>query len=145
MKLNDIVHEAAVFLGKVKYLSGVPVIEEERGDVEKEVDIKIAQQQTAIIVGWSEFIPVKQSADVIVGDTQIVVSVFENITNNRATEGSPTIGNIALAVAKALTYAKADGMECPLFLKEITKISELGEQGGGTVTCDVVFKTKAEL
>lgn len=145
MKLKEIIHETAEAVKTIKYLSGVPVIEEEKGDLTAERQKKIGQSKVCVQVGWNGAEPVKQSADVILADVNIVVSVFEKPAVNRKAANAPTICNMAQEIANALTYMQAEGMNCPLFLKRISNISEVDGGNGGTVVCFVVFSTKAVL
>lgn len=145
MLIEDIIHEIAEHLKKRPELSGVPVIEDEKGDTSSKLNLAVGQRKLCILVGWSGFEPSKQSDAIIIGNVNIYATIYETPVVNRKNPGALAIGATAKAVAKALTYAQADGMSSPLFFKRITPITELGEQHGGTVMCDVVFNTKAEL
>jgi len=150
MDIETIVSEAAETIRLIPLLADVPVIEENRGDVDGEMKLKMAQQSVCVMVGWSGFTPTIQGPTApngeIFGSVTVVVSVFEKPVVNRATPGAPTCQEIAKAVAHELHGASAEGMDAPLFLKKITPVSELGSSpDGSVVTCDVEFETKTSI
>jgi len=149
MKVQDIVRETAETIREIEYLAGVPVIETDKGDVSKELELKVAKSKVAVLVGWNGFTPQIQGATApgeLFGATTIVVSIFEKPVTNRVNASAPTIMNIAQEIANALHGAAADGMDSPLFIKRITPISELvQDKDSSVVTCDVEFETKTSL
>jgi len=148
MRISEIIRETVETLRECEALHGVPVIQEDVGDIETSLASNIAKTSVAVVVGWSGFTPVIQGetapGSTPVGTVGIVASVFEKPVVNRATPGSPTVGDIAIAIADTLNGALAEGMSSPLWLKSIGKVVDLGEKSG-VVTCDVNFETKASL
>lgn len=156
MDIQTIIEETADTIRQIKSLAGVPVIEIDKGNVSKELEIKVAQAKVAITVGWNGFTPTIQGETApggLFGSTTIVVSLFEkpivnraNATANRANATEPTLMNMAQAIARELHNAIAEGMSAPLYLKRITPISELAQgKDSSVVTCDVEFETKTSL
>lgn len=150
MPIEDIIRETVETISLVPSLAGIPVIEESKGDVDKELQLKVAKSKVCIMVGWSGFTPVVQGATApnggLFGSVTVVVSVFEKPVVNRSTAGTPSVFEIAKTVAMELHGASADGMDAPLFLRKITPVSELGSgSDGSVVTCDVEFETKTSL
>lgn len=145
-KIETIIADAAETLSKVECLRELPVIEEDKGDVSKNLEAALAKTRFAVVVGWNGFAPR------IVGDTApsgrpfgtatIAVSLFEKPVVNRTNASAPTILAVAREVAVALDNAGTDEMEDLLHLKRITPISELDR---GVVSCDVEFETSATL
>jgi len=150
MDIETIVEEAAETLRLMPMMTDVPVVVENKGDMDDELKLKIAQQSVCVMVGWSGFTPTIQGPTApngeIFGSVTLVASVFEKPAVNRSTPGSPTCQDIAKAVAHELHGASAEGMDAPLFLKRITPVSELGSSpDGSVVTCDVEFETKTSI
>lgn len=149
MGIEQIVEEAADTLRNVAALAGVPVIVEAKGDVDRELQAKVARQSACIMVGWNGFTPQIQGETApdgeLFGTVTVAVSVFEKPVVNRAVGGRPTIMEMAKTVALELHNAIAEGMDAPLYLKRITGISELTSGSEGVVTCDVEFETKTGL
>lgn len=149
MRIQDIVREAAETLRETEGLSNVPVVELDKGNATKELELKVAKAKVAILVSWNGFTPRIQgetALNQLVGETVIVVSVFERPVVNRVESGAPTVLDIAQTVANVLHNAAAEGMDAPLFLKRITPISELAQsRDSSIVTCDVEFTTTTSL
>jgi hypothetical protein len=118
----------------------VPAIVEDKGNVVKELAERIAKQSFAVVVGAAEFTPVAQSAETVVGNVLIVVSLFERPVVNRTRKGAPCLFPSALRTAKALTYLPAGSAR--LFLRRITRVQE---HDGGVIGCDVEFTAKVVL
>jgi len=148
VKFSDIVKEAVETLRECEALVGVPVIQEDLGNLRNKVDTEIAKRSVCVVVGWNGFTPILQGetapGETPLGTVGIVASVFEKPDDNRYHSGSPTICDIAIAIADALNGAIAEGMAAPLWLKSIGKVADFGEKSG-VVTCDVNFETKASL
>jgi len=150
MDIKDIVRETAETIREIEYLAGVPVIEEEKGDVSNRLQLGISQKKACVMVGWNGFTPQIQGATApngdIFGSVTVVVTVFERPVTNRSNGGGPTIMNMAKEVAKALHGASAEGMDGPMFLKRISSISELGSGSDESVVmCTVEFETKTSI
>lgn len=148
MKISDIIRETVETLQGCEEISGVPVLREDIGDIEATLAADVARCSACVVVGWSGFTPIIQGCTAPdatpAGTVGIVASVFEKPAVNRANPSAHTVGDIAIAIAIALNGASADGMDAPLWLKSIGKVTDLGERSG-VVTCDVSFETKASL
>lgn len=146
MTIQEILKETAETIRGIKYLTGVPVIEMEKGDVGRELDVAMGQQEFAVVVSSNGFTPIKQDRGVTIGKLAIVVEIFERPSVNRARKGAPTICTAAQVIAKTLDYSIAKGMDAPLYLKNISPLRELGSGAeGAVVTCDVTFENTTEL
>lgn len=146
MKIQDIVKEAAETTRGLEMLSGVAVIEEDKGNVATKLQTEIAKTSLCVVVGWNGFTPrivgATAPGESPVGTVSIVASVFERPVVNRRNEAAPRILDVAQAIALLLDNAAADGMDDTLHLKRISHISAIGDD---TVFCTVEFETTAVL
>lgn len=143
MNLNTLVERAAKRVEEIPYLSGIPVIVEEKGDTANRLQVGIAKTKFAVIVGWNGFESGANSSRTVYGKARLVVSVYEQPVVNRKSEGVPTLLNAAQEIAKELNLFTAEGGNAPIVFRKITPISELGD--GKTVACDVEFETESTL
>lgn len=143
MNLQTLIERTAEEVGKIPYLTGAPVITEEKGDTSNELAVKLAKTKFAVIVGWNGFTSDANSSRVIYGTPKIVVSVYEMPVVNRRNAGAPTLLNAAQEIAKALNLFSSDGGNAPLVFRRISPVQELGD--GKTIACDVEFDTKSTL
>ena len=157
MNLRRIAYEAADTLRKTPLFAknDIAAIVLEKGDIRAKVQAEIGRLSRCTVVSLDRFTPTATGDDGLYGRTRLIVSVFEKPVVNRAGEldgesamspgfdSSPTILNIAQAVANALDSTKCEGMNGALFLDEITPVVELIEKDfEGCITCDVVFTAK---
>lgn len=146
MNIEDIIHDVADTLKENETCKSVPILEEDKGNVLAKLDIAIAQQSLAIVVGWNGFSPQiggkTAPGESPFGGVTVVVQVFEKPIINRTNEANPHLLTLAQEIAKALDGAASEGMDDALHLKKISPISEIGED---VITCDVEFETKATL
>lgn len=146
MTIEDIVRDAADTIREIETCLGVTILEEDKGNVLAKLDLAVAQQSLAIVVGWNGFTPQiggKTAPDGSpFGSVTVIVQIYERPTTNRVNEANPHLLTLAQAVAKALDGAASAGMDDTLHLKKISPVSEIGED---VITCDVEFETKATL
>lgn len=145
MTLDAIVHEAVETIAGLNILENVPVIDEDKGDVSKKLEIAVGKQKIAVVVGWNGFTPVaaeRPDNDVTRGTVSLVASIFEKPVENRANGNAPHLLDVAAEIGKALNGAAADGMEDVLHLRRISPVSELDR---GVISCDVEFSTTTTL
>lgn len=147
MKLQSIVAEAAETLRGLELLAGVPVIEEDKGNVATELETAIGKTSLCVVVGWNGFKPriVGSTAprETPFGDIAVVVSVFERPVVNRRNPTAPRLLDIAQVTAKALDGASAEGMDDAMHLERISHVEAIGN--GDVVMCRVEFKTAGTL
>ena len=141
MKLTTLIHDVAVFVRNIDCLKTTPVIEEDKGDVQKELEAKIASCARSVVVRFDGFTPSKQGKDGdLVGNTRIVAVCCEKPATNRKVTGAPTLMNMAVGIATELQGATGDGST--LYLVDITPVRSDRQ---GRIACDVIFKTTASL
>lgn len=146
MNIEDIIHDVADTLKENETCKSVPILEEDKGNVLAKLDLAIAQQSLAIVVGWNGFTPQiggkTAPGESPFGGVMVVVQIYEKPIVNRTNEANPHLLTLAQEIAKALDGAASEGMDDALHLKKISPVSEIGED---VITCDVEFETKATL
>jgi hypothetical protein len=152
LNVNQILHEIAETLRSFDWMDGIPVIVEERGDPDNKTELDIAQQSLCVIVGEQTFEPTVQAPDdadpnSVIGQANVVISVFEKPVINRADEEHETIKALSRKIGKELAWCQAEGMAAPLYLRRIGPVSLFRLEGveDAIVTRDVEMYTKAEL
>lgn len=141
MNIDDIVREAAETVAEIPALSGYKVIEEDKGDVSKKLEMSVAQQKLAVVVGWNGFTPVasgRHDNGETRGTASVIVTVYEKPIENRTNPSSPRLLQVAQEIARTLNCASSEGMEDVMHLKRISPVAELDR---GVITCDVEFST----
>lgn len=145
MQIENLITDVAETLRAADRFSSVPVLEEDKGDMAKELEAKIAKASVAAVVCWNGFVPrlpSDGSYTTPLGDVTVVISIFERPVVNRAHPGAPTLLELARRAATTLDGAASEGMDDHLHLASISPIAELRP---GYISCDVEFKTKATL
>lgn len=144
MNLNDLISAAAAKLRTVPLFAGREVLEENKGDIASKLTQAVAKTNFAVVVAWNGFEPKTHGlpGKPIIGETTLVVSVFEKPVTNRRNEGALTALDAAQQIGLELDLMKAPGMDSPLVFKRITPLQELS---GGVISCDAEFKTKVSL
>ena len=141
MTLDNLLHETAETIRAIPALSGTPVIEEDKGDVQKELEAKIASCARSVVVRFDGFTPSKQGqGGDLIRYTRVVAVCCEKPSTNRRVVGSPTLMTMAVGIANALQGATGDG--ATLYLVDITPVRS---DRKGRIACDVIFKTTASL
>lgn len=147
MKVQTIVTAAVETLRGLELLAGVPVIEEDKGNIATELETAIGKTSLCVVVGWNGFKPriVGDTApkETPFGDITVVVSVFERPVVNRKNAASPRLLDIAQESAKALDGASAEGMDDAMHLTLISHVEAIGN--GDVVVCTVEFRTAGTL
>lgn len=140
MELQELQSRIARRIREIPALAGLPVFEEERGNVVENVQQEIPRTSFCVVVGSLTFTDEAPDSRLCYGESAISVSVFEDPLLNRETAGRPTYLRAAQEVAKALKLFDAgDGV-----LTSPT-ISEPADLGGGVVSCTVRLKIKTTL
>lgn len=152
MSIDDILHEIAEHLRGFDFMDGIPVIVEEKGDPDNKTELDIAQQSLCVVVGEQTFEPTVQAPDdadpnSVIGQANVVISVFEKPVINRADEEHETIKALSRKIGKELAWCQAEGMAAPLYLRRIGPVSLFRLEGDedAIVTRDVEMYTTAEL
>ena len=146
MKVEELVHNMADTIREIKFGATVPVVEEDKGDVVKELEAAIGKTSLCVLVGWNGFKPRIVGAtaprETPFGDVTLVAAVFEKPVVNRRNAAAPRLLEVARAIACALDAAASEGMDDLLHLKRISPVSDVEN---GIVTCTVEFSTAGEL
>lgn len=144
MKLTTLIHDVAVFVRNAEGLKTTPVIEEDLGNVETNLQKELGQTSRCVLVGFGGSDPLKQgNGGPLLAKTKLVVSCFEKpVTNRRAGVDAPTALGMAQAIAHNLQGTANEEMASVLFFRRITPLAELKN---GVVSCDVVFDTDDTL
>lgn len=140
MELQDIQRRIAGRIREIPILAGLPVFEEELGNIVESVQQELPRTSFCVVVGSLTFVDEAPDAKTCYGESAINVSVFEDPLLNRETAGRPTYLKAAQEVAKALKlFDTGDG------LLTSPTISEPVDLGGGVVSCSVRLKVKTTL
>ena len=145
MSIDEIVREAVETIAEIAIFSDVPVLDEDKGNVANKLEISIAQQKIAVVVGWNGFNPVaseRAANGMTRGTASIIATVFEKPVENRASGSRPHLLEAAQEIARELDSAAAEGMEDALHLKRISPVADLGN---GVISCDIEFSTVCAL
>lgn len=142
MKIENLITETAKRIRSVGQLAGIPVIEEDKGDINAKLKADISKKRVAVMVKWDGFDPDTSSSKTVVGKTTVVVSVFEQPLINRKNDASLTLLAIAQIIGKEINLLAMPDFSTTLVLKRITPVQLLDES---TISCDVEFTAKATL
>lgn len=140
MDLQELQNCIAGRVRKIPLLAGLPIFEEEKGNIIENVEQEIARSSFCVVVGSLSFTDEAPDSTLCYGRSSITVSVFEDPFLNRASSGHPTYLQTAQAIAKDLKlFDTGDG-----HLTSPT-ISEPQDLGGGVISCTVRFEIKTTL
>ena len=142
MLINDLITLASKRIAEIPMTVGIPVIDEDKGNVSNKLAISMGKCRCAIVVGWNGFQSETTSSKTIIGEAKVVVSVFEKPTVNRADTVSPTALKLAQAIANEINLFVPGPDSAPLVFKRITPLQDLNES---TIACDVEFIVKSQL
>lgn len=134
MSIDETVGAAADAIRAMPEMAGIAVIEDRKGDVAARLQAAVAKTRFAVLVGWNGFRARSGSSKTIVGDTSLVVEVFER----PAVNGNAPIHllDAARAIALAVNLSQPPG-QSPIVFEEITPVDE---PVPGMVTASVTFK-----
>ena len=121
MDINSIIEHAAKVIRALPEMADVPVIEVHKGNVANALDIAIAKQRFAILVGWNGFRARSNSSKTIVGDTALVVDIFEKPLINK--DGCLRLLPAARAIALAVNLSQPPG-QSPIVFSDIAPVAE---------------------
>lgn len=133
MDINAIIEHAAATIRAMPEMNAVPVIEVHKGNVMNALEIAVSKQRFAVVVGWNGFKSKSNSSKTIVGDTPLVVEVFEKPLIND--KDGPKLLPAARAIAYAVNLSQPPG-QSPIVFREITPVSE---PRPGTISTNVTF------
>ena len=145
MNVDILIHETAEAIKAIDAIQDTPVLEEDVGDIARQLEITVGKTKRSIVVGWSgcEHVasqrPDGDDPDALYVQPEIVVSVFETPITNRTNPNAPRLLGMAAAIAKAVDSLGTEDMDEGLHFVKISPIQQLDR---GIITCDVVFRTK---
>ena len=147
MNIDAIIHEVAETICLLHQIGDTRVFEQDLDDVAQSVE-NVAKTLRCIVVGWNgcEHVASERARgddpNALYVQAEIVVSVYENPSENRSHGGAPHLLGMAAAIANAIDNAATEDMDEGMHFVRITPIQQLQH---GIVTCDVVFRTKVNL
>lgn len=140
MELQAFQERIAARVRQIPLLAGLPVFEEEKGNVVENVRQELGRTSFCVVVGAASFSDEAPDSSLCHGTATVAVSVFEDPFVNRANEGRPTFTAAAQAVAKALKlFDTGDGVLTS------PRISDPDDLGGGCVSVTVTLTAKTTL
>ena len=140
MNLQTAQERIAARVREIPALAGLPVFEEQKGNIVENVQQGIAETSFCVVVGAMSFTDEAPDASICHGTATVAVSVFEDPFVNRQTEGRPTFMAAAQEVAKALKlFDTGEG------LLTSPKIADATDLGNGVVSVTVTLTTKTTL
>lgn len=140
MDLQEVQSRIAARVRAIPLLAGLPVFEEERGNVAESVNQEIPRSSFCVVVGGLAFTDEAPDSSACYGRATVAVDVFEDPLVNRATPGRATYLRAAQEIARALKlFDTGDG------LLTSPSISEPADLGGGVVSCTVRLDLRTTL
>ena len=133
IEIKAIIENAAATIRAMPDMEGVPVIEVHKGNVMNALEIAVNQQRFAVLVGWNGFKSKSNSSKTIVGDTSLVVEIFEKPLVNG--KDGPKLLPSARAIALAVNLSQPPD-QSPIVFSEIAPVSE---PRPGTISTSVIF------
>ena len=133
MDINSIIEHAAKIIRALPEMADVPVIEVHKGNVANALDIAVAKQRFAVLVGWNGFKARSNSSKTIVGDTALVVDIFEKPLINK--DGCLRLLPSARLIANAVNLSQPPG-QSPIVFSDIAPVSE---PAPGIISTTVTF------
>lgn len=143
MDLQAFQEAVAAKIREIPILAGLPVREEQLGNIIETLQDDILKAKFCVVVGTASFEDEAPDASACYGTTKAVVSVFEDPEMNRREPGRPTFLSAAQAIAKALKLWRpnvpgAGALTSP-------RIGEANALGDGVVSVTVTLSMKTEL
>lgn len=140
MNLQTLQSVVAERVRAIPLLAGLPVFEEEKGNVVRAVEEEIARSCFCVVVGGVSFADEAPDSRLCHGTTHVTVSVFEDPLLNRDVNGRPTYLMAAQEVARTLKlFDTGEGV-----LTSPT-VSPPADLGGGVISCTVTLTAKTTL
>jgi len=140
MDINTLIEHAAATIRAMPEMNGVPVIEVHKGNVVKNLEIAVAKTRFAVLVGWNGFKARSNSSKRILGNTNLVVEIFEmpliNAGGVAHGDNGPKLLEAARAIANAVNLSQPPG-QSPIVFSEITPVTE---PRPGTISTNVIFE-----
>ena len=143
MDLQKLQESVAARIRAIPLLAGLPVREEQLGDIVAATQDDIYKTKFCVVVGTASFSDEAPDAQACYGETKIAVSVFEDPEMNRARQGRSTFLEAAQAIAKALKLFRPDVPGAGHLTSP--RIGEAQDLGVGIISVVVTLSMKIEL
>lgn len=143
MDLQKLQESVAARIRGIPLLAGLPVREEQLGDIVATTQNDLSKTRFCVVVGTATFSDESPDSSVCYGETRIAVSVFEDPEMNRARHGRPTFLEAAQAIAKALKLFRPDVPGAGHLTSP--RIGDAQDLGDGVVSVLVTLAMKIEL
>ena len=143
MDLQAFQEAVAAKIREIPLLDGLPVREEQLGNIIDTLQDDILKAKFCVVVGTASFEDEAPDASACYGTTKAVVSVFEDPEMNRREPGRPTFLAAAQAIAKALKLWRPDVPGAGALTSP--RIGEANSLGDGVVSVTVTLSMKTEL
>lgn len=88
------------------------------------IESSLGRNSLAVVVGLTSFARKAQMGELAFGTATFDISVFENPTMNRESEGTPTAQSVAEFLIDALHWATLQEFETPLRFQSMTRADE---------------------
>lgn len=141
MDINTLLEHAAGVIRALPEMAAMPVIEVHKGNLFNKLQTAVAKTRFAVLVGWNGFRSRSNSSKTIVGDTDLVIEVWEKpVVALRGTEPANQDGGLRLLptarlIANAVNLSQPPG-QSPIVFREISSVME---PSPGVISCNVTF------
>lgn len=140
MNLQQLQNTVAEAVRRIPLLAGLPILEEDKGNLVEELNAAVAKMKFAVVVGTATFSSEARSSKQITGTASVEIDVFEQPTLNRAKSNRPTAMCAAQEIARELNIIQCgDGV---LVFKSIDNAETIDEE---TICVPVKFSTLTTL
>lgn len=133
MEIDKIIEHAAKVLRALPEMADVPVIEVHKGNVFNKLQIAVAKTYFAVLVGWNGFRARSNSSRTIVGDTNLVIEVYEKPVVNQ--QDGLRLLPAARLIANAVNLSQPPG-QSPIVFREISQVME---PSPGVISTNITF------
>lgn len=131
MDVNTLLEHAAGVIRALPEMAALPVIEVHKGNLFNKLQLAVAKTRYAVLVGWNGFRARSNSSKTIVGDTNLVIEVWEKPVVDGELKLLPT----ARLIANAVNLSQPPG-QSPIVFREISPVME---PSPGVISCNVTF------
>lgn len=131
MDVNTLLEHAAGVIRALPEMAALPVIEVHKGNLLNKLQLAVAKTRYAVLVGWNGFRARSNSSKTIVGDTNLVIEVWEKPVVDGELKLLPT----ARLIANAVNLSQPPG-QSPIVFREISPVME---PSPGVISCNVTF------
>lgn len=143
MNLQLLQEAVAAKVRLIPLLAGLPVREEQLGNIIETVQNDVLKTRFCVVVGSATFSDEAPDSATCYGLTRIEVSIFEDPEFNRAQKNRPTCLAAAQAIAQSLKLFRPDAAGAGVLTSPV--ISETKDLGEGIISLTVSLTAKISL